>query len=310
MKKILFAISFGVILSSSLLFTGCNGCKEIGPNINLTPAAYVDSFYTLTSSQITSLTTDAHNVLVEEFTGQTCSNCPSAHTTLEGISAANKGRINIIGLYLFGIPQANPPAGYTYDLRDSDATQIGNKVYGGVAALPSGGVDRMQTSTGAIITDRSTWADNISTQLTKTDSVNLTLQSSYNATTMMAKISATVTYTNPMSAKQNLTVVIVEDSMVDLQEFPPGAYPGGFDPNYIFTNVCRGIVSAVPFGDPVLDTVAVKAKGRAVKRTFNYKLKTTIPAIKPAHCRVIAFINSTSGTDLHILQSAQTKLTP
>jgi hypothetical protein len=304
MRKILFALSCGYIISII-------GCKEIGPPINLTPgggtvtSGFADSTYMLTATQIAALTTDSHNVLVEEFTGQTCANCPAAHSALNAIVAQHAdGNVNVIGLFPPGIPQANPPAGYVYDLRDSSAFLIGNSVYNGIIGLPGGGVDRIPGPNGSIEQSRTFWANNITARLGIADSVNLQLKSSYNTTTGVAKIVAAVTYTQALSGKQNLSVVVVEDGIVDLQEFPDSVHS-----NYPFNDVCRGMVSSAPFGDPILDTLATKAKGRVLQRTYSYKLKTVTPAIKPANCRVIAFINSTSPNG-QILQSAQTKLAP
>ena len=291
------------------LFESCTGCKEIGPSVNLTPEnkGNYDSVYTLTPSQIAALTADPHNVLVEEFTGQNCNNCPSAHSSLEAIADKYPGRINIVGLYLFGIPQANPPGGYIYDFRDKDsiATKIGNSIYGGIGGIPSGGIDRLQGSTNVINTDRTLWGGTIDNQVKVTDSVNLTLKSSFDTATQTAKIVATVTFIQPVTSKQNLTIVITEDGMIDKQEFPDGVHEG-----YKFTNVFRDMVSSAPSGDPVIDTAAIKTKGMVLQRTLNYKLKTTTPAIVPANCHVIAFISGTSGANMRVLQSVQTKMAP
>ena len=306
MKKILLVacIAFAAI---------SEGCKEIGPSVNLTPSVgKSDSVYSLTAAQIASLTSDSRNVLVEEFTGQACNNCPSAHASLAKMSSDNPGRINIIGMYLYGNPQSIPPAGSVYDFRDSIATQIatGTGLYGGISGIPSGGIDRKQSTDSKILVDRSLWPANIDAQKNLPDSINLSLYSSYNAATMTAKIVVRVTYSQPVSYKHNLTVALVEDGMIGIQEYPGGLppFPSGHDDAYRFTDVFRDMISSAPNGDPVLDSLAVKAKGMVMQRTFYYKLKSKTPAIVPDSCRVIAFVNSTAPGDLHILQSAQTKL--
>ena len=298
MKKLLVFVG----CLAAVIFQSCTGCKEIGPSVNLTPekTGSYDSVYTLTAAEIASLTADVHLPLVEEFTGQDCNNCPSAHATLESING-----INVIGLYLYSIPQAIPPTGAIYDFRDSVATQVGNTIYGGIGTLPSGGIDRLRgvSDTNKIEINRTAWTGNINTRKAVPAPLNITLTSSFNVATQTAKIIATVTYVQPVSVKQNLTVVITEDGMVDLQEFPDTVHS-----DYRFTNVFRDMVSSAPSGSPVLDSVSTKPKGMVLKRTFNYKLKTTSPAIKPDSCHVVAFVSNNNGVDQQVVQSAQTKL--
>ncbi len=302
MKKIIIALS----CATALFYEGCSGCKEVGPNVNLVPSASdsYDTTYSLSSSETAALTSDPHNVLIEEFTGQNCNNCPSAHETLHTLSNANPGRLNIIGLYVFGIPQGIPPTGSVNDFRDSTATRVGNDIYGGVPGLPSGGIDRLPNSTG-IETNRAFWGSNVASQLSIPDSMNLSLTSSWDATNNIATIISKVTFTQDISTKQHLNVVITEDSMMDLQEFPDSVHTG-----YVFTNVFRDMVSSPVLGDPILDTVATKLKGRVFKRTYYYKLKTKTPAIIPANCHVVAFISNSGGAEKRIIQSTQTKLVP
>lgn len=290
MKKVLLAVS-----CIAFLWTGC---KEKDPPIIFGTLA-TDSTYVLTTVPAT----DPHNVLVEEFTGQSCSNCPAAHTTLETLAGgANAGRVNIFGLYITDFSQTLPPAGAIYDFRSTTASSISSTIYGGVNAIPSGGIDRTKV-TGQVLLYQSDWAAAIDAQKTIPDSLNLDVESSFVGG--VATIKATVTYTKSLSTKQNLSIVIVEDSMVDLQEFPDNVHSG-----YIFTNVFRAMVTSAPSGDPILDSIGTKEAGRVYWRKYTYTPATTSPAINPAHCRVIAFVNNpgTTAGDYRVLQSKQCKL--
>lgn len=297
MKKILLAFGcLGVAMFQS--------CKEVGPSVNLTPVSKgnYDSVYTLTGAEIASLSPDPHNVLVEEFTGQNCNNCPAAHTIIDNNITANAGRVNAIGLYPFGPPQAIPPEHAIYDFRDSICSAIGDKIYGGILGLPSGGIDRTPVA-GSISLYSNSWSDVIKTQLNLVDSVNMSLKSSFDTSTNIATIVVKVTYLQSVSTKQNLTVVLTEDEMVDKQEFPDGVHSG-----YKFTDVFRDMITPNPYGGPIMDTIATKTKGMTLQRTFAYKLRTKTPAIIPANCHVVAFVNSVNGPDQRIWQSVQTKL--
>ncbi len=294
MKRVLIALC-----CASFVWTGCT---ENNPSIDFGSAAHTDTTYVLPAASIPSA--QPHQVLVEEFTGQKCANCPAAHTNLENIAttSTNIGRVNVIGLYIYGPGQSVPPAGSIYDLRDSAATQVNTTVYNGKNDLPSGGVDRTPVA-GDILLYSTGWADAVTNQLSIADSLNLDISSSYNATTNVATILAKVTYLYPVLTPQNISIAIVEDSMYDKQEFPDSVHE-----NYLFTNVFRDMITSAPLGDP-LGSLTAKEAGRVYERVYSYTPKTLSPAIVPAHCRVIAWVNNNgTGGNYRVIQSKQCKL--
>jgi hypothetical protein len=293
MKKVLL-----VICCLGLLWSGCT---EHNAPIDFSSAKFSDTSYV----SLPAPAADVHQVLAEEFTGQSCANCPSAHTALENQSNQNPGRINIIGLYYYGSPQSNPVTGSANDLRDSDATQINTHIYNGGVGLPSGGIDRMPAVAGGnICTYQSDWSGIISNRLNVIDPLNLSIQSTYNTTANIATIIAKITYLTNVTAPQYLSIAVVEDTIYDKQE-------NGLtiDDNYLFTNVCRGFVTSLPLGDPLGSATLKQETGRVFQKVYAYKLKTKSPAINPAHCRVIAYVNNDgTGGNYEVIQSAQCRL--
>lgn len=282
------------------------GCKENDTPVDFSGAVTAgnDSTYLLPATSIPAA--DAHNVLIEDFTGQSCSNCPAAHAVLEGLIAT--GHVNVVSLYITNFLQTTPPNGALYDFRDSTATLLCSNIYGGVtgSGIPSGGVDRVPVSSSLLLFSGG-WSGAVATQKTVVDSVNLAVTSSYNPSDSVATIIATITYLKPMSTVQNISIVVVEDTMYDKQEDDLTT-----DNSYLFTDVYRGMVTSVPYGDAILNTMATKEAGRVYWRRYTYKLKPqgSHPAIDPTHCRVIAFVNADDGStgDYHVLQSVQCKL--
>ena len=304
MKKILIAAGFGVLLFA--------GCKEIPPVINFGHEKVTDTTYVLSTIP----SAQAHNVLVEEFTGESCSNCPAAHTLLDGIVAANPGRVNVVSLYENSTAPINvPPTGANYDLRDSVASEIAaSTVYttnqdANYGNLPGAGIDRVPVAAGTTTwLGSSQWSALISSRLSAPDSINLGISSIYDTSSGIATITAMVTYVQAVSTSQNLTIEVVEDSIIDFQEEPFGV----IDTTYLFNDVLVGMVTAAPYGDPILDTMATKVAGRFFQRVYSYHLPAAFRKgiVYPAHCRVIGFINAPSGSnpDFRVMQSQQTKL--
>lgn len=295
-RKTFFTLLSGTVLVFS--------CKEKHDAVNVTPTpSSNDTTYVVTPIPAA----DAHNVLVEEFTGQNCNNCPIAHNLLDSIAVLHSGHVNSIGYYFYGGTPTNPVAGSSHDFRDSTSNSVANAVFGGVSGIPIGGVDRVPgTNSPPLEIGYTGWSDAINTGLGVADSMNLKLESAFDNSTSTASIKATVTYTKAVNIPQNLTVVIVEDSIVDKQEFPTT-----IQDNYVFTDVFRAMITNAPFGNPLQVAGSDnKEAGRLFQRIFTYKPKTITPAIVPKHCRVIAFVNTVSGSDYHVAQSVQCKMVP
>ena len=286
------------------------GCKEVPPVINFGSQKVTDTTYVVSPVPAA----QAHNVLVEEFTGESCSNCPAAHDVLDAAAAANAGRVNVISLYQNLLaPIDLPPGGAHYDFRsDAAKTLSGSTIYttnadANIGSLPGGGVDRVPATSGTTTwLGSATWTGLITSRLSVADSLNLEVSST--VTAGVATIIAKITYTQSVSTLQNLSIAVVEDSIVDFQEKPFGIV----DTAYVFNDVFVGMVTPVPFGDPILDTMATKEAGRVVQRVYSYTVPTSFQkgSVYPAHCRVIAFLHTPSGysPDFHVIQSQQTKL--
>ena len=308
MKKVFLPIFVGILLLS--------GCKE-QDGIGLSGGTAVrstDTTYMLTGSSLASLTTDPHQVLVEEFTGQSCDNCTKGHADLENFDTTHPGSLNYIGLYeTNGGSLTQPVPGSANDFENTIAHAIGVYVSGsGVGNFPTAYIDRMPDISDGILVGIGNWDADIITRMAVPDSMNLAISSTYSGNT--ATIIATVTYTQPVNEKQSLTLDLIEDSIIDFQSADKSVGHTSVkyvDSTYLFTNVFRDMITTAPQGDAILDSVTVKERGRVYKHTYSYTLPTITghPAINPAHCRVVGFV-SVPGTagNFEIMQSAQTKL--
>lgn len=298
MNKLVFPLLAGIVLLAS--------CKENDPPVTLGggSAAAKDTTYTVTPTP----TADPHNVLIEAFSGQSCSNCPAGEELLYGtIASSPTGRVNMIGYYFYGGAQTIPPTA-NIDLRDSAATKIANNYYGGANELPSAGIDRVPDPTsGGLGMLSGSWAGAITTALNTPDSINLTVSSSFDANTLTATVVTKVIYLQKMTTQQNINVVLVEDSITGIQEYPPfgSPYPSGYDSNYVYMNVCRDILTPLPQGAIVLDTASQKTPGLVSQTVYTYHFNASKGWL-PQHCRIIAFV---TDNDHEIMQSEQTKLT-
>ncbi len=286
MKKIVLLSSAVVLLLAS--------CKEtdlplIGGSKTLNDTTYVASVET----------PQAHNVLLEEFTGCSCSNCPAAHDVINSLLTSYGSQLIPIGIHPKSFPQGDPYPGSVYDFRTDKGTAIGTQIYGGIAGMPEGGIDRVVYGTSLQLT-KDKWPSAIAARTSVASGINLYVSSHYNAAAATDTIAVTIAYTQANSSNQNINVAIVEDSLYDLQEDQNLVV----DSNYLYTGVFRDLVTSVPSGDAILPAVSSKEAGRVVKLYYLYKVSTKV-LFNPLHCRVVAFVTDASTGAIDVLQTTQ-----
>lgn len=271
--------AFYIPLSALVLFSACT--KEIGPAIDFSKVQAKDTFYMapVENAQL-------KNVLIEEFTGVKCPNCPDGHDIVATIQNANPNRVIAIGYYPFNQAQTQPLTGLTKeDFRLTDATDL-STLLGGVQFLPIAAVDRKMFG-GAILTARTLWSSNVQSQLAVATPINMQLSVTYDDATREAIIKTSLKYTSALSNKHNITLAIYENNIVDAQE-----YPSYIDSNYTFKHVLRDVITPVG-GSSVLDSMATKAAGLVFEKTTLY----TLPAKwNPSNCKIVAFVHDAAAT--------------
>ncbi len=131
MKKIVF------ILATAALIISCDKIpedkfKQAGSN-NGTP---VDSLDTDTAPAV-------KRVLLEDYTGQSCGNCPAANEIASAIKTANGDRVVVMEVHagFFAVPKSNPK--YSTDFRCAASTELDNSFGISNVGNPNGMVDRV-----------------------------------------------------------------------------------------------------------------------------------------------------------------------
>ncbi len=287
MKNLLLLLSASALLIS---------CTEKGPAIDF--GGLIEDFKDSTYLGAVE-TKEPHVVLVEEFTGATCPNCPAARDQLANIGAANPDRVIVIGYHVFGIPQSAPFADISlHDFRTQKGTDILNTVYGNVVGIPIAGIDRVPVNSALALT-RDKWQQAIDGRIATAAPVNIALSSDYDAISGKAFIQVKVSYTEDVSFKHSLSLVVLENDIVDAQEFTSST-----DTFYHFMHVFRDFITSTG-GLNVLDSLSDKKAGRVYQAAFNYPVNAEW---KPENCVIVGFIHRNDGTSKEIIQAAEIHL--
>lgn len=286
-----------LLLTGALALMGLASCEEKGPIIEMGKGGVsADSTYVVADIP----TPQKHNVLVEEFTGATCTNCPAARDFLKDVSESNDNRLIVMGIHPNGIGQATPVHDSKYDLRTEKGTSIMNAYYSDIQGIPAAGFDRVKVN-GVSALLKLKWADAINARLAKPSPVNIELKSSVDESARKGTVEVKITYTEALAGNHKLSLVVIEDSIIDAQEH--SGKPIEWDYNFMHT--FRDYITAVN-GDPILENIAQKEAGRTLVRTIsNFELKEDW---KIKNLKLIAFVHYEDGDKREVLQAAEVHL--
>lgn len=297
MKRILKLGALGLLLFS------LQSCEEKGVNFN-GPDVVRDQFDTTYTAAVEAA--QGRNVLIEEFTGASCTNCPDGHATVASIETSNPDRVVAIAYHTYqgsgkgGIfaPVHKPEASSKYDFRDSAATQIAVGIYGGFTSIPLAGIDRTPVG-GTLLIGRAQWPAEVTNRLSISPAANISLNSSYSATDNKVTLKVKINYTKAIAGKNVLTLGVLESGIVDAQE-----YPDHVDPDYVHNHVFRKCLSLFN-GNPVLDNLTTKEAGRVYEYTLRF---TPEDNWNLDNCNIIAFLSKNEGSDKEVIQAAEVHL--
>jgi hypothetical protein len=204
MKKIIYALT----IAASLALASCE--ENIPTGLVLSqPFVSHDSEYVTTIIP----TAQAKNVLIEEFTGVRCSNCPNGAIVLKNIQTANAPRVLVAKAHVgnYGIPIKTD-----LDLRNPDATTLSSSL--GMQTQPSAAVDR-QLNTGTDYTfSINQVSGKVISQLAKPTPVNISLEKLVNATLDTINLAATFIFTDTTSRKLAFNIYLLENKVITHQD--------------------------------------------------------------------------------------------
>ncbi len=281
----------------SLLSGVLISCEEKGPSIDFSDVRAVDTVYTAPVEAA-----QPRVVLLEEFTGVTCPNCPQAHQAIKGFQTQYPERVIAVGYYAHGMAQTKPIEGLSIqDFRNDKATDLGNSFFGGVPFLPAGTVDRIPDN-GQYLYQSNKWGAMVQTRINQETPVNLYVTAgSYDDEERQVTAGVKITFTADVARQLSLTILVMENDIIDAQE-----YGLRIDTFYNHAHVMRDIITPNA-GMSILDSIQVKSAGLVYERNVTFQADQ---AWKPENCRIVAFVSYNEPDSKEVLQSAEAQMVP
>jgi hypothetical protein len=279
MKRILtLLLSAGI---SALIFSGCD---------------QVDPPYTNTNVDTTGSTPQSQKVLLEDYTGHKCGNCPRATRSAYDLKAIYGDRLIILAVHAGFFAGTNIPP-FTYDFKCTEGVQLDTDFGVSAAGNPNGLVNRRQVS-GSYIIDYLDWGSQVSSILgSNPDSpVIIEIENSYNASTRELETTVNTEFMSSLSGSYTLTVYLAEDSIINWQK-DYDVTPNDI-PNYAHREVLRGSMNGT-YGT----ALSASSQGSTATNVFT---KTLDAGWDENHMTVIAFVSDASTKE--IIQVQQTEI--
>jgi len=266
-----------IILSIAALYI-FSSCEEIMPTIP--PYGEVE-------------VVSDRKILIEEFTGVGCVNCPAGSVVIENLIASRPS--NLIAVSIHGGFFAIPYVDSKYDFRTEDADKLVG-TYFGVApfAFPSATINREKTSTGSFYVDSREWAGLIAAELEQETQVNLEVIHDFNDGDRALTVEVDVIPKTEIPNDLRITVMITENGVKDYQLLPEG-----WKSDYEHKHMLREIVT--PFDGEIVSPNAL-TPGSSINKEFNFTLPREWNAEK---CNVIAFVHRNIAGSKEVLNAEE-----
>ncbi len=298
MKKFIYS----AVLSLGLLFASCDYVSSPYPekNANITSDTLsCDASFPVVSTHI-------KKILIEDYTGHTCPNCPRAARAITTIDTTHPGKIIALGVHVGGF--AVPNSTFTADYR----TTVGNTydAFFGASAfgLPEGMFSRKRFD--AVNNTHLFFYTNFPTYFSTIQNepsvVDLQLNLNYDPSTRKICCAVRDSFLTAVTGTYKLVMLISQDSIIDWQD-DVDALPQTVQ-YYVHRHVLRDAVTpAGAWGEPLIGNNA--AAGLTQVRHFAYNIPAAYNNIPcdVTKCHIVAFIYNTSTYE--IIQAEEAKVT-
>lgn len=255
-------------------------CKETMPEIIIDP-----------------INTD-RKVLVEEFTGVQCVQCPGGSVELENLLSIYGENLIVVSIHAGGL--SNPYPQSQYDFRTLEGDDIMNYL-GTPAFNPSAVINRKDYDGGFYILQyqRTQWNGFINEELQEAAKISVNISNTFDSQTRELKVQVSGFAIEALEGDLRLTIMITENNIVDAQLTPDSSEPIlAYNHKHVFRTTLTDYA-----GDFFASEMN---EGDNYEKTYT----TILPEEwTSSECEVVAFVSLVrENTDKEILQAAQSSV--
>ena len=221
-------------------------------------------------------------VLLEDYTGHKCPNCPAAATIAHNQEAYYNGKLIVLAVHAgyYAIPSTGE---FAADFRTT-AGEAWNTDFQ-INAYPSGMIDRMKFN-GHQVIGSAEWVTDIAGIINQASTLKMSITNAYDTTSRTVYSLIYSQFLQSLPGSYNITVCVVEDNIISAQDSASTIIH-----NYVFKDVLRGSVNGI-FGETLT---------ASVDPSLTYLGKFSIPinlAWVPENCWILAFVSKSDTREI------------
>ena len=280
MKKINILIGIFVFSIIGFSFTSCDKIEEDN---------YLTKVESGTPDDPEPITSRVQKILIEDFTGHLCPNCPNAAIAAHSIMEKNKN-VFLIGIHNSG--NFSKPMGdyYTLNFETTEGEELRSTYK--PQDYPSGMINRKESPSSQY----ETWESSVNDVVNNTPLVYMTLaNSTYDTTTNKVSAKVTVNYHQGYVDDLNLVLAITEDGITGYQTMPNNSH----NPDYVHNHVLRQMPSGV-WGAPFFAEDINEGDSYAERKEFTLR-----DGLVWENCHLIAYLIKNNTDKREIVQVEQ-----
>lgn len=228
-------------------------------------------------------------VLLEDYTGHKCVNCPEAAVIAHSLEDSYHGKLIVMAVHA-GY-QALPGTGnYAADFR-SEAGEAWNVDFGINSINPQGMIDRKEFD-GTRVLSKDVWSNDAALEVNEAPVLIMIASNTYDSTNRTVDLVVYSHFIRSFAGSCNITVCVVEDSLISSQKNNNpnvGTTPDIL--NYVFKDVLRETVNGT-YGEVLTGSADLQ---------LTYKGRFSIPlnlAWAAKNCWIFAYVSKTDTKEI------------
>jgi hypothetical protein len=231
-------------------------------------------------------------VLLEDYTGHTCQNCPAAAAIAHNQEAVYNGKLIVLAVHAgyYALPGTGE---FSADFRTDAGNQWNNDFQ--IIAYPSGMIDRKEFN-GQQVVASSEWVTDIASVINQSPEMIMIMINSYDSTSRAVRSLVYSKFLQTLPGSYNITVCVMEDNIISAQDSANTVIP-----NYNFRDVLREAVNG-SYGEILTASVdpSLVYMGK-----FSISINTAWVA---KNCWILAFVSNSNTKE--ILQVVKKRVIP
>lgn len=238
----------------------------------------------LNAQNIVSTVPQNKKVILEEFTGTGCPNCPDGHVVAAGILAANPGNVFVVAYH---------PDNSSYTSTDPMKRSFPSAFYSvpfispSNRFMPSAIVNRRVFGTERIL-PRTQWAEKVNILKAESSPLNVGVASTYNTTNNLLTVDIEIFFTDNVTSNLTLYAVLLESNIIASQS--------GGSANYVHKHAFREAFptpNPAQWGEPIVGNTT---QGSLISVTYTFDNSTT--SYDMNNCEVVVFVRNAANEEI------------